>query len=103
MHLKTTYLQYYQFINYEFVPRARIIKDMHEEIRREKYSAEKQMLLEEKETTMREVQLEKTCRTLQDHESAFIKYVADSEKEENVNIALPFFYIYIYIYQTNNV
>ncbi|XP_025153947.1 axonemal 84 kDa protein [Harpegnathos saltator] len=63
--------------------RARIIKDMHEEIRQEKYNAERQVLLDEKETAMRKVQLEKTWHALQDHESAFMEYVADAEKEKN--------------------
>ncbi|XP_014489011.1 PREDICTED: protein CASC1-like isoform X2 [Dinoponera quadriceps] len=63
--------------------RAQIIKDMHEEIRWEKYNAERQVSLEEKEAAMREVQLEKTWHALQDHEGAFVKYVTDAEKEEN--------------------
>lgn len=64
---------------------------MHEEIRREKYDAERQVLLEEKEAAMREVQLGKTWCALQDHESAFMEYVADAEEEENVNISLVLF------------
>lgn len=72
----------------EFVRRTRVIKEMQEEIRQEKYNAERQVLLDEKEAGMREVQLEKTWRTLQDHESAFMEYVADAEKKENVNISI---------------
>lgn len=69
---------------------------MHEEIRREKYNVERQVFLEEKETAMREVQLEKTWRALQDHESAFMEYVTDSEQEENVKTS-SFLLLYIYL------
>lgn len=67
--------------------RLQIIKDMHEEIRLEKYNTERQMLLDEREAEMRKVQLEKTQIALHDCKSRFMEYVAAAEGEENVRIA----------------
>ncbi|XP_067206119.1 dynein axonemal intermediate chain 7 homolog isoform X2 [Linepithema humile] len=63
--------------------RMQMIKDMHEEIRLEKYNTEKQVLLEEREAEMRKVQLEETQFALYDCESAFMEYVTAAEEEEN--------------------
>lgn len=68
-----------------------MIKDMHEEIRMEKYNMERQALLEEQEAQMRKVQLEKMQCVLRNYKDAFAKYVTATEKEENVN-TLFFYY-----------
>jgi len=65
-----------------------MIKDMHEEIRLEKYNTEKQVLLEEREAEMRKVQLKETQFALHDCKSAFMEYVTAAEEEENVRILL---------------
>lgn len=78
-----------------------MIKDMHEEIRMEKYNMERQALLEEQDAQMRKVQLEETQCVLRNYKDAFVKYVAVTEEEENVN-TLFFCYIYCYrIYAVN--
>lgn len=66
---------------------------MHEEIRLEKYSVERQVLLEEQEAEIRKVQLEKTQDTLCDYKDAFAEYTAAVEQEEDVN-SLFFFAIF---------
>lgn len=68
-----------------------MIKDMHEEIRLEKYNTERQVLLEEREAAMRKIQLEETLSVVHDYKSAFMKYLAAIEKEETVNIAFSSF------------
>lgn len=70
-----------------------LIKDMHEEIRLEKYNTEKQVLLEEREAEMRKVQLEETQFALDDYKSAFMEYITAAEEEENVRTAASFFFI----------
>lgn len=62
-----------------------MIKDMHEEIRIEKYNMESQALLEEQEAQMRKVQLEETLYMLRNYKDAFAKYVAVTEEKENVS------------------
>ncbi|XP_072751665.1 LOW QUALITY PROTEIN: dynein axonemal intermediate chain 7 [Anoplolepis gracilipes] len=63
--------------------REQMIKDMHEEIRMEKYNLEKQALLEKQEAEMRKIQLEETQNVLRDYKNAFAKYIAATEEEEN--------------------
>ncbi|XP_011255045.2 axonemal 84 kDa protein [Camponotus floridanus] len=63
--------------------RTQMIKDMHEEIRMEKYNMERQALLEEQDAQMRKVQLEETQCVLRNYKDAFAKYVAVTEEEEN--------------------
>lgn len=66
-----------------------MIRDVQEEIRLEKYNAEQQVLLEEREAAMRDVQLEETRLVLRDHKSAFTEYVTAAEEEENVRECRP--------------
>ncbi|XP_011706894.1 PREDICTED: protein CASC1-like, partial [Wasmannia auropunctata] len=63
--------------------RIQMIKDMQEEIRLEKYNTERQILLDDQEAAMQNVQLEETLFVLHDYKSAFIKYLAATEEEEN--------------------
>lgn len=71
-----------------------MIKDMHEEIRLEKYNMERQVLLEEQEAAMRKTQFEETRHTLCDYKDTFAEYIATTEEEENVNIYLSFCFIF---------
>lgn len=86
----TLYEMFFKYINmytrmYVYLNRAQIIKDMHEQIRLEKYQAEKQALLEEQEAIMRKVQLEETLSVFHDYITAFLEYVEIVEEEENVS------------------
>lgn len=69
-----------------------MIKDMHEEIRMEKYNMERRVLLEEQEAQMRKAQLEETRYMLCNYKDAFAKYLAVTEEEENVS---TLFFCYI--------
>lgn len=62
-----------------------MIKDMIEEIRLEKLNSENQVELEEKQNTLRRIQLEETLLLIAQNKKSFEDYVLEEKDIENVS------------------